>query len=32
MLRHKGMYYTQAEIKELIAYCKERHITFVPEN
>ncbi|MGB4816553.1 MAG: family 20 glycosylhydrolase [Ferruginibacter sp.] len=31
MLRHKGMYYTQAEIKELIAYCKERHITFVPE-
>lgn len=31
MLRNKGMYYTQAEIKELIAYCKERHITFVPE-
>ncbi|MBX2934465.1 MAG: family 20 glycosylhydrolase [Ferruginibacter sp.] len=31
MLRNKGMYYTEAEIKELIAYCKERHITFVPE-
>lgn len=31
MLRNKGMYYTEAEIKELIAYCKERYITFVPE-
>ncbi len=31
MLRNKGMYYSEAEIKELIAYCKERHITFVPE-
>lgn len=31
MLRNKGMYYTESEIKELIAYCKERHITFVPE-
>ncbi|RXK57754.1 beta-N-acetylhexosaminidase [Lacibacter luteus] len=31
MLRNKGMYYNEAEIKELIAYCKERHITFVPE-
>lgn len=31
MLRNKGMYYTEAEIKDLIAYCKERHITFVPE-
>ena len=31
MLRNKGQYYTEAEIKELIAYCKERHITFVPE-
>lgn len=31
MLRNKGMYYTEAEIKELIAYCKERQITFVPE-
>ncbi|MDQ3279707.1 MAG: family 20 glycosylhydrolase, partial [Bacteroidota bacterium] len=31
MLRNKGQYYTEAEIKELILYCKERHITFVPE-
>ena len=31
MLRNKGMYYTEAEIKELISYCKERYITFVPE-
>ncbi|HLO37212.1 MAG TPA: family 20 glycosylhydrolase, partial [Lacibacter sp.] len=31
MLRNKGMYYSEAEIKELIAYCTERHITFVPE-
>ncbi|MBS1487778.1 MAG: beta-N-acetylhexosaminidase [Bacteroidetes bacterium] len=31
MLRNKGMYYAEADIKELIAYCKERHITFVPE-
>ena len=31
MLRNKGMYYSEAEIKELINYCKERHITFVPE-
>ncbi|MBK8953524.1 MAG: family 20 glycosylhydrolase [Chitinophagaceae bacterium] len=25
------MYYSESEIKELIVYCKERHITFVPE-
>lgn len=31
MLRNKGMYYTEAEIKDLIAYCKERYISFVPE-
>lgn len=31
MLRNKGMYYTEAEIKELIAYCKARNILFVPE-
>lgn len=31
MLRNKGMYYTTEEIKELIAYCKARHIEFVPE-
>ncbi len=31
MLRDKGMYYTEAEIRELIRYCHDRHITFVPE-
>lgn len=31
MLRNKGMYYSEAEIKELIAYCKARNILFVPE-
>ncbi|MBB1286409.1 family 20 glycosylhydrolase [Flavisolibacter sp. BT320] len=31
MLRNKGLYYTEAEIKELIRYCKERHILFLPE-
>jgi len=31
MLRDKGMYYTEREIRDLIEYCKARHITFVPE-
>jgi hexosaminidase len=31
MERNKGMYYTTAEIKELISYCADRHILFVPE-
>ncbi|MEO7045655.1 MAG: family 20 glycosylhydrolase, partial [Ferruginibacter sp.] len=31
MLRNKGMYYTQADLIALIAYCKERYITLVPE-
>ncbi|MDQ2864380.1 MAG: family 20 glycosylhydrolase, partial [Bacteroidota bacterium] len=31
MLRNKGMYYSEADLKELIAYCKERYITLVPE-
>ncbi len=31
MTRNKGKYYSETEIKELISYCKERHITFVPE-
>lgn len=31
MLRNKGMYYAKAEIKELIQYCKDRHILFLPE-
>ncbi|MGZ5248548.1 MAG: family 20 glycosylhydrolase, partial [Flavitalea sp.] len=31
MLRDKGQYYTEAEMKELINYCRERYITLVPE-
>lgn len=31
MLRDKGMYYTSSDIRELIDYCKDRYITFVPE-
>ena len=31
MLRNKGKFYTEADLKELIAYCKARHITLVPE-
>ncbi|MGB4957845.1 MAG: family 20 glycosylhydrolase, partial [Saprospiraceae bacterium] len=31
MLRNKGMYYTETDLKELIAYCQERYIEFVPE-
>lgn len=31
MLRDKGEYYTENDIKELIAYCKERYITLIPE-
>ncbi|SFH00777.1 family 20 glycosylhydrolase [Pedobacter insulae] len=31
MERNKGKYYSTAEIKELIRYCRERHIQFVPE-
>jgi len=31
MLRNKGQYYTEKEMKELITYCKERFITLVPE-
>ncbi len=31
MTRNKGQYYTVAEMKELIAYCKDRFITLVPE-
>jgi len=31
MLRGKGMYYSVAEIKELIKYCKDRFILLVPE-
>jgi hexosaminidase len=31
MLRDKGQYYTEQNMKELIRYCKERYITLVPE-
>jgi hexosaminidase len=31
MLRNKGMYYSEEEIKDLIKYCEDRFITFVPE-
>ena len=31
MLRDKGEYYTENDLKELINYCKERYITLVPE-
>ena len=31
MERNKGMYYSAAEIRDLIVYCKQRHILFVPE-
>ncbi|MFS4417441.1 family 20 glycosylhydrolase [Maribacter sp. 2307ULW6-5] len=29
--RHVGKFYTQEEFKEILAYCKERHITVIPE-
>ncbi|GAB3026757.1 hypothetical protein GCM10027051_34470 [Niabella terrae] len=31
MLRNKGMYYTKADLQELISYCRQKHITLVPE-
>lgn len=31
MLRNKGQYYTIAEMKDLIQYCKDRFITLIPE-
>ncbi len=31
MLRNPGKFYSLAEVKELIAYCKERKITLIPE-
>jgi hexosaminidase len=31
MLRNKGQYYSENELKELIIFCKERYITLVPE-
>ena len=29
--RHVGKFYTQADFKDILAYCKERHITVIPE-
>ena len=31
MLRQPGKYYTQAEMRELDAYCRERGVTLIPE-
>ncbi len=31
MLRNKGMYYTQAEARELDAFARARHVTLLPE-
>lgn len=31
MHRNPGKYYSYRELKELIAYCKDRHITLIPE-
>ncbi|HEY1112811.1 MAG TPA: family 20 glycosylhydrolase [Chitinophagaceae bacterium] len=31
MLRDKGLYYSESELKDLIEYCRERYITLVPE-
>ncbi len=31
MLRNKGQYYSEKEMKDLIKYCSDRYITFVPE-
>lgn len=31
MTRHKGQFYTETDLKDLIAFCQERHITLVPE-
>lgn len=31
MIRNKGRFYSEQDIKELIAFCKERYITLVPE-
>lgn len=31
MLRNKGKFYSEQEIRELIRFCKQKHIKFVPE-
>lgn len=31
MTRHPGKFYTQEEAKQLVRYCKERHVLLIPE-
>lgn len=31
MTRYHGKFYTVAELKDLVEYCKERHVTILPE-
>lgn len=31
MMRNQGQFYSEAELKDLVAFCNERHITLVPE-
>lgn len=31
MTRHAGRFYTQEEARELVAFCRERHVTLIPE-
>jgi hexosaminidase len=31
MIRNRGQYYTQDELRELVRYCRERHIEVIPE-
>ena len=31
MIRQPGCFYTQEEARELAAYCRERHVTLIPE-
>ncbi|RPD45582.1 family 20 glycosylhydrolase [Paracnuella aquatica] len=31
MIRNEGQFYSEADMKELIAYCKDRYITLIPE-
>lgn len=31
MIRQPGCFYTQDEVRELVAFCRERHVTLIPE-
>ncbi len=31
MERHEGKFYTQEEVKDLVEFCKERHVLVIPE-